>query len=103
MSKSETIELDNEEGFQEFKIGDTSIKIDVFKAFQDLQKNIKDKQAFPGEEVKAVDETVNLLESYGFKQISHTTALKFMMHLKKCADDIKKNIASSPILPSITE
>lgn len=102
MSKSDTIELDNEEGFQEFKIGDTAIKIDVFKAFQDLQNNIKEKQAFPGQEVKPVEEAVRLMESYGFVNISHTTALKFMMHLKKCADDIKKNIELSPILPTIT-
>lgn len=94
-----TVDIDAEEGFQAFKIGDKLIKVDVFEAMSKVRQAVKERQAFPDQAASSedtiVEEVISYLLGLGFPKISHTVALKIMKHLQKSAEEIKKNIVEN--------
>jgi len=104
MQKPAVITLDEEdEGFQEFKLGGKSIIVDIFKTFQDIQKLTEARRAFPNQENSLVDDISELMEKYGFGKVSHATVLKFVQNIKDIATILKKNIESNRIYVEPTQ
>lgn len=94
-----TIDLGQEdEGFVEFKLGDKSVSLDVFKVFNDLADLTKKRTMFTDMDGHLVDDICELLISYGFTKVSNATALKFVKHVKSISLELKKNIDEMPTL-----
>mgnify|MGYP006935545702 CR=1 FL=1 len=92
-----------DEGFRDFKLGETTVSLDIFKVFNDLSDITKKRSMFPDMEGHLVEDIAELLKSYGFSKISHAAALKFVKHIKSIAADLKKNIDMKPTSPRSTD
>lgn len=104
MNIPKVIELDEQdEGFQEFKIGGKSVVVDVFKTFQDINQIVETRKTFPDQETTLIDDISKLMEEKGFGKVSHATVLRFIQNIKDIASILKKNIESSRIYVEPTQ